>query len=285
MRIVIFRILIALSPLLLAGCGAKVEPVNEVVAFATDEAPLDPTAADWDDVPAFRAPLRPQDLVEPRLMEASTSDVMVQALTNGVDVAFRLHWKDAAIDDTPGPARFLDGCAIQIPREIQPEPPDAQMGQEDGPVDVVFWRADWQASLDGRGDSIRDLYPNATVDHYPFEAPSLEEGSTARQEMAKRYAPAAAVGNRRTGPRESAVESLAAYGPGTLRPNPDLAASGLGKRVEDGWAVVIRRPLPAGLSAENRAQIAFAVWEGSHEEAGSRKMITGWNPLAIRRAQ
>lgn len=285
MRSVLIRIHIALGLLLLASCGAKVAPVAEVVAFEAAEAPLDPAAAAWAKVPAFRAALRPQDLVEPRLMDASTGDVTVQALTNGVDVAFRLRWKDAAVNDTPGPARFLDGCAIQIPREIRPEPPDAQMGQEDGPVDVVFWRADWQAALDGRGDSIRDLYPNATVDHYPFEAPSLEEGSAARQAMAKRYAPAAAAGNRRTGPRESAVESLAAYGPGTLRPNPDLAASGLGKRVEDGWAVVIRRPLPAGLSAENRAQIAFAVWEGSHEETGSRKMITGWNPLAIRRAE
>lgn len=285
MRSIRFRILFAATAAILSACGSRVEPVYEVVAFEADEAPLDPGAALWEQVPAFRASLRAQDLVEPRLLEESTSEVLVQALTNGVDVSFRLEWRDPAVDDRPGPARFLDGCAIQIPRQLRPEPPDAQMGQEDGPVDIAFWRADWQAAVDGRGDSIRDLYPNATVDHYPFEAPSLEGGSAARAEMAKRYSPAAAVGNRRAGPRESPVESLAAYGPGTLRPHPGLATSGLGERIEDGWAVVIRRPLPAGLTPENRAQIAFAVWEGSHGEAGSRKMITGWNPLAIRRSE
>jgi hypothetical protein len=40
--------------------------------------------------------------------------------------------------------------------------------------------------VNGRDDSIQALYPNATVDHYPFEAPSLEPGSDARREMARR---------------------------------------------------------------------------------------------------
>ena len=31
---------------------------------------------------------------------------------------------------------------------------------------------------------------NATVDHYPFEAASLEKGSDAQRQMASRYAPA-----------------------------------------------------------------------------------------------
>ncbi|MBK7601432.1 MAG: hypothetical protein IPJ07_24065 [Acidobacteria bacterium] len=54
----------------------------------------------------------------------------------------------------------------------------------------------------GYGRSIKDRYPNATVDHYPFEAQSLEKGSAARTEMATRSAPAAALGNRRIGPRK-----------------------------------------------------------------------------------
>jgi hypothetical protein len=272
----------ALGFALLVGCGAKVETVNEVAAFPSQEIPLDPAAAAWSGVPVYTASLRPQDLVEPRLMESSTKQVRVRALTNGADIGFRLEWDDAAKNDRPGPAKFLDGCGIQIPRQIQPEPPNAQMGEAGAPVDIVFWRADWQASVEGRGDSIRDLYPNASIDHYPFEAASLEEGSAAKAEMSRRYAPAAAVGNRRVGPRDSAVEALAAEGPGTLAPNPDMAAEGAGMQTQTGWAVVIRRPLPQGLSADNRGQIAFAVWEGSHGEVGSRKMITGWTPLAIR---
>ena len=282
MRTHSMHLIAAASILLGVGCGARISTVNEVVAFPAEEIPLDPTAAAWSGVPAFTANLRPQDLVDPRLMHASTALVAVQALTNGAEIGFRLSWVDPELNDLPGPARFLDGCAIQIPRRVQPEPPNAQMGEAGSPVDVVFWRADWQASVAGRGDTIRDLYPNASIDHYPFEAPSLEEGSAARQEMARRYAPAAAVGNRRVGPRELPVEALASEGPGTLRPNPDLVVSGAGQRTADGWAVVILRPLPEGLNAENRGQIAFAVWEGSREEVGARKMITGWNPLAIR---
>jgi len=268
--------------ILFAGCGARVEPVNEVVAFAAEEISLDPAASGWADIPAYTANLRPQDLVEPRLMEGSTKQVQVQALTNGAEIAFRLQWDDSTKSDRPGPAQFLDGCGVQIPRQIELEPPDPQMGEQGSPVDIVFWRADWQASMDGRGDTINDLYPNASVDHYPFEAPSLEEGSTAQQEMARRYAPAAASGNLRSGQRTSPVEALVAEGPGTLSPNQDLAAAGGGQRTETGWAVVIRRPLPQGLGAGNRSQIAFAIWEGAHGEVGSRKMITGWTPLAIR---
>ncbi len=282
MRAHCVRIAGALSLALLVGCGAKIETVNEVAAFSATEIPLEPAAAGWSHVPVYTANLRPQDAVEPRLMEASTKQVRVKALTNGAEIGFRLEWDDEAANDRPGPAKFLDGCGVQIPRQIQPEPPDAQMGEEGSPVDIVFWRADWQASVEGRGDSIQDLYPNASVDHYPFEAASLEEGSAAKAEMSRRYAPAAAVGNRRVGPRDSAVEALAAEGAGSLAPNPDMKAEGTGMRTQTGWAVVIRRPLPQGLSAENRGQIAFAVWEGSHGEVGSRKMITGWTPLAIR---
>jgi hypothetical protein len=30
-----------------------------------------------------------------------------------------------------------------------------------------------------------------------------------------------------------------------------------------------------------RGQVAFAVWQGSNQEAGSRKMRTGWVPLVV----
>ena len=59
---------------------------------------------------------------------------------------------------------LLDGCAIQIQRALESSPPDPQMGQEGRPVDIAFWRADWQASVDGRPDTLRSLYPNAAID-------------------------------------------------------------------------------------------------------------------------
>jgi hypothetical protein len=276
---------LGLSVLLASGCRRGVPPTNEVVAPRADRLSLDPADSAWKDAPEHTAKLVLQDLVDPRLMQPSTQEVRVRSLTNGSDIAFRLQWADPVLNDLPGAGRFVDGCAIQIPRTIERDAPDPQMGQQGRPVDIVFWRADWQASVNGRKDTIQSLYPHASVDHYPFAAKPLEAGSPAQQEMARRYAPAEAAGNRRAGPRQQPVEDLVAEGPGTLSPAPGGSSRGRGVRTSDGWSVVLSRKLPEGLVPKVRTQIAFAIWEGSHHEAGARKMRTGWIPLAMLEAK
>ena len=270
----------------LVGCRpAPPPPVNEVVALGADSLPLDPGDAAWQQKPEYLAELVPQDLVEPRLLTPSTLEIRVRALTSGGEIALRLEWVDATVDDTPGPGAFLDGVAIQIPRRLETSPPDPQMGQEGRPVDIAFWRADWQASVDGRPDTLASLYPNAAIDHYPFEAEPLEPGSPAQQEVATRYAPAEALGNRRVGPRAQPVEDMVAEGPGTITTitaADGVRSRGRGVRTANGWAVVIARPMPAGLAPNVRTTIAFAVWDGAAREAGSRKMLTIWVPLSVR---
>lgn len=269
----------ALALALNSGCSRKPIAVTEVVAAASPSLPLDPQDRQWVAAPEYTGALLLQDLVEPRLMTPSTTQLKVRALTDGVRIAFRLEWQDPSPDDAPGPGRSIDGCAVQLPQETSPVPPAPQMGEAGRPVQVTFWRADWQAAVDGRGDSIRDLYPQASVDHYPFQAPTLGAGSEAQKEMARRYAPAEAVGNLRTGPRKVPVEDLVAEGPGTLTPAPQQASDGKGIRSKAGWLVVLRRLLPEGVGPGQRTQVAFAVWEGSHGEIGARKMRTGWVPL------
>jgi DMSO reductase family type II enzyme heme b subunit len=244
--------------------------------------PLDPNDAAWDTASEHAGKLILQDLVEPRLMEPSTTEVRVRAITNGSEIAFRLAWVDSTRDDLPQPGRFIDGCAVQVPAAIEASVPAPQMGESGKPVEITFWRADWQASVDGRPDSIQAVHPNASVDHYPFDAQSLEKGSQAQQEMATRYSPASAAGNRRVGPRAAPVEDLIANGPGTLSPAPPAGSNGRGVRTETGWLVTIVRRLPGGLTPQARSQIAFAIWEGSHNETGARKMRTGWIPLAMK---
>jgi hypothetical protein len=73
-------------------------------------------------------------------------------------------------------------------------------------------------------------------------------------------------------------------GPGTLTPGPSLGAKGKGVHGKTGWSVVISRKLPAGLAVNQRTHVALAVWQGSLNEAGARKMRTGWIPL-VRRGQ
>jgi hypothetical protein len=266
------------------GVSCQQAPVltPEVVAVRAATVPEDPNDPAWQSAPEHVASLLLQDLVEPRLMTVSTPEVRVRALTNGAQIAFRLEWADAEADDLPGAGRFADGCAVQLPQTAEVSAPDPQMGQLGRGVQIAFWRADWQAAVDGRGDTLRDLYPNASVDHYPFDAPSLEPGSDAQAQMARRYAPADAVGNRRAGPRSSPVEDLVAEGPGTISPAPASTSRGRGVRTPTGWAVVITRGIPDGLSTTSRTQVAFAVWQGAAQEAGARKMRSGWVGLSMR---
>lgn len=274
-----------MSLLAAAGCRSAVATTTEVVAVQAQAVPSAPNDAAWNSAPEHPAKLLLQDLVEPRLMKASTDEVRVRAITNGSEVAFRLEWADKTQNDTPGPARFLDACAVQVPAKLEANVPDPQMGGQGKVVEITYWRADWQASVDGRPDSLKQLYPNAGVDHYPFEAHSLEKGSAAQNEMATRYAPARALGNRRVGTRATPVEDLLADGPGSLSPAPPAGSKGKGVKSETGWSVVITRKLPNGLAPGTRTQVAFAVWEGGHNETGARKMRTGWVPLLLKGAE
>ncbi len=267
---------------LLAACkGPAPAPTAEVVAIRRAQLPSDPGDAAWRDVPVYTAALVMQDMVEPRLLEPSTDKVLVRAVTDGRRIAFRLEWADVTKNDLPGLGRFSDACAVQLPARTEADVPAPQMGESQRPVEITYWRAFWQSMVDGREDSITALYPNATVDHYPFEAASLQPGSDAQREMAQRYAPARALGNDMAGPRQRPVQDLVAEGPGTIRPAPETRSEGRGIRTDQGWAVVLSRPLPTGVAPGRRTQVAFAVWQGAQQEAGARKMRSVWVPLLV----
>jgi DMSO reductase family type II enzyme heme b subunit len=275
---------IVLALAALAGaCGGATPPASttEVVAVRRVAVSSDPTAADWTGVPEHRATLLVQDVVEPRLLQPSTPEVRVKAMTDGTRVVFRLEWPDTTRNDLPGTGRFSDACAVQLPAKTQPDVPAPQMGEPGRPVEVTYWRAFWQAMVDGRPDTVAAIHPGASIDHYPFDAASLRPGSPEQQAMAKRYAPARALGNEMAGPRAKPVEDLVGEGPGTLRPAAETRSDGRGVRAGQGWAVVLARPLPAGVAPDARTQVAFAVWDGEGQEVGARKMRTGWVPLLV----
>jgi ethylbenzene dehydrogenase len=268
-----------------AACkgGPAQAPSAEVVVVRSAPLPSDPSDAAWGNAPAYTAALVLQDMVEPRLLEPSTDKVQVRALTDGKSIAFRLEWADPTVDDLPGLGRFSDACAVQLPVSTQADVPAPQMGETQRPVEITYWRAFWQSMVDGREDTIKALFPNATVDHYPFEAASLQPGSEAQREMALRYAPARELGNDMAGPRKQPVQDLVAEGPGTLRPAAETRSVGRGKHTDQTWAVVLSRPLPKGLDPGSRTQVAFAVWQGAHQEVGARKMRSVWVPLLLQK--
>jgi ethylbenzene dehydrogenase len=276
------RTLFAAALLALVGCAHPPPPAaTEVVAVHAERLPDDPADPAWQRAPAYRAELILQDLVEPRLLVASTPAVVVRALTDGRSVAFHLSWDDATVDDVQKAATFTDACAVQLPRTTDADLPDPQMGNPGRAVEITIWKASWQAWVDGRKDDIRSIFPNAAIDHYPFEAPALAVGSPEQREMALRYAPARRLGNVLEGPRQRAVQDLVGEGPGTLEPATQQWSLGRGGRTASGWHVVIIRPLPASLGPGSRSEIAFAIWNGEKQEVGARKMRSAWVPLAL----
>jgi hypothetical protein len=248
--------------------------------LAVPKLPTDPSDELWKKASEYSAALIPQDLVDPRLMQPSTSSLRIRALTEGSRVAFRMEWTDETEDNRSTPNEFGDGCAVQMPSKAEPTIPAPQMGEPGRPVQITFWNAAWQAVAEGRGDTLQDLYPRANVDHYPFQAAALKPDSPEQADMAKRYAPARAAGNAMSRPPGAPIQDLQAEGPGSLSSLPNTTSKGSGRRIEYGWAVVITRELPAGMNEQPQGQVAFAVWDGAHEEVGARKMRTAWIPLA-----
>lgn len=267
------------------GAGKPALSPGEVRAVRVEKLPATPVDPAWQRVPVHEAQLLAQDVVEPRLMSPSGTLVEVQALTDGKAISFRLSWAVPNRADVPGPSLFSDACAVQLPAAPGPEVPSPLMGEAGRPVEIAYWRASWQATVDGRPDDIKAFYPLARVDHYPFESASLVPGSPEQLAMAKRYAPARAVGNTMAGPREQPVQDLVAEGPGTLRPAQKGFSTGSGKPTQTGWSVVLTRPLPSGLGPVARTQVAFAVWQGARGEVGARKMRSPWIPLAVEGAR
>jgi hypothetical protein len=269
------------------GCGKKGPPISDAEVRAAFAKTLPATAEDkiWERIPVHPAKLLPQDMVEPRLMEASTSSVRVQSVTDGQKIVFRLSWKDTTFDDLPGPGRFGDAVAVQLPTATTADVPAPQMGEDGKAVEITYWSALFQAVVDGRKDDIHAIYPHAQIDHYPFEAASLKAGSPAQQAMEKRYSPARSFDNPMAGPRTVPVQDLVAEGPGTIRPAEKTLSNGTGRHSPEGWTVLLIRPLPNGAQPGGRTQVAFAVWQGSHQEVGGKKMRTAWIPLALGDAQ
>jgi DMSO reductase family type II enzyme heme b subunit len=285
MRVRAIRYLILAALASACSRAPQASAPTEVVAQICSALPAAPSDPTWQSAPAFEAALLLQDMVEPRELEVAVERVRVRALCDGARIAFLLEWDDATRDDELRPGRFSDACAVQLPSQLAVDLPAPQMGEGGKPVEITFWRASWQAVVDGRPDDLQSLYPGAAIDHYPFEAAPLEASADRQRAMVALYAPARALGNSMAGERSTPVQELVASGPGTLAEGPPHRADGRGERTATGWAVVIARDLPSGFAPGASSQVAFAIWEGSRQEVGARKMRSAWIPLTLEGAQ
>ena|SRR3990172_3939576 len=166
------------------------------------------------------------------------------------------------------------------------------MGGPAAPVDVWFWDADRQAGAVAAEQS----HPNAVVDVYPFSETAVDSAELNRP--GARIAtqpdvsmPARAAGNQIVPANdESGGSSLHVGGPGsvTFRIPQSQLVRAHGSWSDGRWTVVMTRPLSVASAADGvslapgeRASVAFAVWNGSHNDRDGQKSITIWQDLIL----
>jgi hypothetical protein len=254
-------------------------PISHLVAHRHDgEIPLDPTDRAWSRLETWSVPLLIQNMVPPFAPDLAVPEVRVRALHNREQIAFLVTWDDQEEDLVDAMSRFRDAVAIQLP--VDPAiVPAVTMGAATQPVHIMQWRAAWQVDVDRGRQGVKDAFPNM----YHDAPPEALMGEAA----ARQFYPAMVAGNpmaRRD--RTSPVEDLTAVGFGSLTTHETQTATGRGAFDGRGWRVILQTPLSAGaekaaLTPGITTVIAFAVWNGSHGNRGSRKQWSNWTDLEI----
>lgn len=258
-----------------------VEGDTVVARAVSGSLPLDdPGDETWEDAEPVRVPLSPQQIAQPYLEDASVGDIVVRALSNGDDVAFRLEWDDSTVDDLDGIRRYHDAVAVQLPTTASASPPPITMGGPGAAVHVLQWRATWQRDIDSDGKTgVDQIYPAVVHDVMPEDILPPKEANL--------YWVGRAVGNPLSKKfRTTPVEEIVAEGFGSVTHLPEQTAQGFGEHTDDAWRVIMSLPsarpgVGAPLAPGTTWPIAFAVWQGSDENRGGRKHISLWHTLQI----
>jgi len=246
----------------------------------------DPASDLWAEVEPLQMPMSGQTVVEPRRPVSFVESLEVRALYNATHIAFRLSWPDAVKDNrTIETGQFRDAVAIQVaPASATPY---LCMGAAGVRLQIMQWKADWQADLEEGFKDLEDAFPNFWSDYYPFAIGGppyrVPEGFS---ENASVYLVGYEVGNPFSQPlKVTAVEDAAAEGFFTITTQARQDALGRGLWSDGRWGVVITRALVTGDSQDvpiaNGAIVAFAVWDGSSGDVGARKSVSTWATLNL----
>jgi DMSO reductase family type II enzyme heme b subunit len=223
----------------------------------------------------------PQTVTLPNHAEPAIKELAVRAVHNGGWIAFLIEWKDSTLSDRVVLDNFGDQVAVELPVDIKANPPSPMMGNPNGRVNIMQWRAAFQHDLDQGPPTVRALYPNAWADVYPDEVLGAAD--------ARPYSGALGIENPISRGRATPVLDQMAEGWGTMTVKPDQHALGKGIWKNGVWRVVITRPMVSDdlnaprLLPGDRTVAAFAVWDGGNREVGARKAWASWLPLVIQR--
>lgn len=275
--------LLCLSTLLAAPALAQ---DLEVRAVKADLSKDDPAAAYWATAAEVNVSLIGQPMVVPRPSTTTTSNLTVQALHDGKRIALRLKWSDKDRSEAGPLGKFSDAAAIQFPAGSPEFPPPVMMGAKGLPVHLFHWRAQYQRDREKGKPTMKELYPNGSIDIYPMEFPAEEANKGLTEKDRERFSPARAEGNPQAYSK-TGVDEIIAEGFSTSQVQEGHTSSGTGVWKDGAWTLVISRPLSieggSVLKPGGKSWAAFAVWQGGEGEVGSRKCLTmAWSTLLVK---
>lgn len=264
---------------------ASVAPAQEglVARFVAQEIPLDVVAT----APLFAAatpldiPLLPQMIAIPH-GGGTVSQVSVRAIHNDRRLFLQFTWPDPQPNDGVFKyEEFSDAVAIQFPVKsgIETNP---FMGDAQNPVNIWQWKAAWEADRFRLRD-VEQVYPNQHVDFY------FEEVYIWDHELKLAFMPGRAAGNLLSQPvRHSSVETLLAFGFGTVQSHERQDVQGTARWQDGRWVVVMARDLtapgPHSVQFHPGAATVFniAVWDGGNSDRGGQKSVSlNWWRLTL----
>lgn len=224
---------------------------------ATETVPQTADSAQWADAEAQTVSLSKQQMAVP-YGGGSVDQIRVQALTNESHVAFRLTWEDPTNDTSlNAPGNYSDAAAVML---RSGEQPPITMGAAGEPVNIWYWRSNWQYG-DDTSEWSNDMYA------YPHPDNETKPGQ--------------AAGNHISTARNGEYgRNYYAAGFGSLSDAPTQNVDAHGTRDGGEWSVVFVREHTANGTHDATFQsgesmyLAFAVWNGSSDEVNGKKSLT-----------
>jgi len=246
--------------LLVAGQMAVAAAVTggQQPMVVTDQIPQTADSDRWSDVPSRTVSLSKQQMAVP-YGGGSVNEMDVQALTNDTHVAFRLTWEDPTKDtNIRSPENYSDAAAVML---SSGEKPPITMGADGEPVNIWYWRSQWQYGNDQEAEWSNDMYA------YPHPDQETKPGMAAGNPLSQSQ-------------YETYGQNYYAAGYGSLSNAPQQNVDAQATRNGDEWSVVFVRDHTgegqhdATFSQNETMYLAFAVWNGSADEVNGKKSLT-----------
>ncbi len=263
---------------------SKPTPLKELVVekVSADLSKPDPNAAYWKGVPQGIVTLMAQPMVAPRPATTTTSSIVVQSIHDGSRIAFRLRWEDPEKSEGGHLGEHSDALALEFPVKEGAMPP-VMMGAKDNPVHLFHWRAQYQRDKEKGKPSIKELYPNTSIDMYPLE---FKEAPSGTESDSEKFSPGRAEGNPQSYAK-SGVDEIIAEGFSTSSVQAGHGSTGQAEWKNGWWTLVIVRALAieggSTLKPGGTGNVAFAAWQGGQGEVGARKCVTmAWTPVTVK---